>query len=653
MAKKLIICNCSGTQDLDGAALEAATGLPCSQVHSDLCTSQTAQAAEAIASEDAIICCRQEQRLFEEIATDLGLAAPPVTDLRDRAGWSDDPRSKLPKMAALMAEAAMEMPAEKTVDVTSEGLCLVIGASDIAFPAARRLKDILGVTVLLTDDADPPDERGFDTIRGKLRQASGALGQFSLRLDALQQVHPGGRGPLTWTAPRDGGQTDCDIILDLTGGTPLFPAPQKREGYVRADPGSVTAVADAVLEASQLLGTFEKPLYVALEPAICAHSRAEQTGCTKCLDICPTGAIRPEGDHVDIDPMICAGCGACAARCPSGAVTYDAPPTDTVFRRLNTLASTYRKAGGHAPRLLVCDQSHGRELISLAARHARGLPADVIPLEVSALSGFGHAEILAALACGFADVTILLSPVTERDALDREIPLARALAGDETRVGLLDVSDPDALCDALYTADDATVPCPDPVLPMGSRRQVARLSAKALQPGAELVPLPEDAPYGTVHVDTEACTLCLSCVSLCPSGALIDNPDMPQLRFQEDACLQCGLCANVCPESAITYEQRMNLADAALSQTILHEEEPFACIECGALFGVKSTVEKITEKLAGKHAMFANDKAAKMIQMCDDCRVKAQFHSQDNPFTSGDRPQVRTSDDYFSKRRDH
>ena len=37
------------------------------------------------------------------------------------------------------------------------------------------------------------------------------------------------------------------------------------------------------------------------------------------------------------------------------------------------------------------------EMIRLAARFGRGLPADVIPLEVSALAGFGHAEMLAAL----------------------------------------------------------------------------------------------------------------------------------------------------------------------------------------------------------------------------------------------------------------
>lgn len=652
MSKRLILCNCSGTQDIDGDALSKATGLTCGQTFSGLCTTQVEETAKAIEAGDAIICCQQEQRLFEELAAEVETDAPALTDLRDRAGWSDDQRSKLPKMAALLAEASLSVPAEKTIDVISEGVCLIIGPSDVALEAAKKLQNALSVTVLLTDDGDPGDERGFDVIKGQLKSATGALGGFELRIDALRQVNPAGRGALTWTEPKDGARSQCDIILDLSGGTPLFPAPQKREGYLRADPGSITAVADAVLEASQHVGTFEKPLYVALEPLICAHSRAEKVGCSNCLNVCPTGAITPEGDHVAIDPMICAGCGACAALCPSGAITYDAPSPGTMFRRIQTLASTYLSAGGETPRLLVHDATHGREMISMAARYGKGLPADVIPLDVPALSGFGHAEILAALASGFTEVAILLSPTTERDALDREVPLASAIAG-ENRVNVLDVVDPDQLCDLLYDAPTQPAPVKDPILPMGSRRQVARLAAKALHGDQEILPLPEDAPYGAVLVDTDACTLCLSCVSLCPSGALVENPDKPELRFQEDACLQCGLCSNICPETAITYEPRLNLTDAALTQVVLNEEEPFECVECGVPFGVKSTIERITEKLAGKHSMFGSDSAARMIQMCDDCRVKAQFHSKDNPFAAGERPAVRTTDDYFSKRRDH
>ncbi|WP_300519826.1 4Fe-4S binding protein [Aliiroseovarius sp.] len=633
---------------LDAEALSQATGLSCSKVHSALCTTQIDAAATAIGGGNAIFCCGQESRLFEALAAEIGAPAPPVLDLRDRAGWSADPAPKLPKLAALVAEATLPAPIEKALDVTSEGLCLVIGAGDVALSAAEALKDYLGVTVLLTDDVEPPVTRDFDVIRGRLRKATGAFGGFGVTIDALSQLDPTGRGTPGLTAPRDGGRSDCDIILDLSGNTPLFPSPEKREGYLRADPRSPQAVAGAVLAASHMVGTFEKTLFVKTEPMLCAHSRAGQPGCSRCLDACPTGAIQPDGDNIIVDPMICAGCGACSSLCPSGAISYDAPPVDLTLRRVQTLASAYHKAGGSAPRLLVVN-AHGAEMVRLSARFGRGLPADVVPLEMSATGAFGHAEILAAVAAGFADVSLLMAPGVDRQVAEGEATLARAIGATVT---LIDTADPDALSDVLYDSDTPT-PLATPVRPVGTRRQVTRQAARALHPDAPTLPLPEGAPYGGVLVDTDACTLCLSCVSLCPSGALGDNPDLPQLRFQEDACLQCGICAATCPEKAITLTPRLTLADSALDQQVLNEEEPFACIECGALFGVRSTIEKITEKLAGNHAMYANPEAARMIQMCDNCRVNAQYHAKDNPFAGGDRPRPRTTEDYLSKRRDH
>ena len=273
-----------------------------------------------------------------------------------------------------------------------------------------------------------------------------------------------------------------------------------------------------------------------------------------------------------------------------------------------------------------------------------------MPLELPAIGAFGHAEMVAALAAGFASVTVLPGPGADRPALAAQTALAQAIGGARS-VTLMDQSDPDAMSDQLY-AETPPAPVAQPVRPMGTRRQITRQAARALHPDTPHLPLPDGAPYGAVLVNTDSCTLCLSCVSLCPSGALGDNPDAPELRFQEDACLQCGLCANICPEDAITYAPRLDLTDMALQQQVLNAEEPFECIECGTPFGVKSTIEKITEKLRG-HSMFAGDDKLRMIQMCDDCRVNAQFHATDNPFQGGERPRPRTTEDYLSKRRDH
>ena len=652
MPKTLILCDCLSSQAVDRDAIGANAELVCTRVHSALCTAGIEDAAKLIADGDAIVACQQERPRFEELADEIGAPVPGFVDIRDRAGWSDEADRAGPKQAALVAEALLPPPSARTVDVESEGRCLILGKAAVALPAAERLSDALAVTVLLSDADDLPLQRGFETIAGELVRAEGALGGFSLRIDGLRQVEPGGRGEFRLAAPRDGARSECDLILDLSGGQPLFPAPAKREGYLRADPRDPNAVASAVFEAGQAVGTFEKPLYVRLDETLCAHSRAGQPGCTKCLDACPTSAIAPAGDHVALDPMVCAGCGACAALCPSGAITYDAPPAAELYRRMQTLASAYREAGGEAPRLLVVDTAFGAEMVSLLARFGRGVPADAIPLELESLAHFGHAEMLAALALGFAHVDVLLAPKTEREVLEGERALAEAMGG-EGRLRLLDLGDPDALADALYGAEVSPAEA-GPILPMGSRRQVARLAAKALNPGAaDILELPKGAPYGAIAVDREACTLCLACVSLCPSGALADNPDKPQLRFQEDACLQCGLCKQVCPENAVTLEPRFDLSDAVLDQRVMNEEEPYQCIECGKPFGVKSTVERIVEQLAGKHSMFASEQASRMIRMCDDCRIASQYHSENNPFAAGDRPRVRITDDYFSKRRDH
>lgn len=647
MPNTLILCDCLGSQTLDPTSIEKAGGVACSRVHHGLCAEELGAAGAYLEAGNAIIACQQERRIFEELADELGCPMPLFVDLRDRAGWADDGAKAGPKMAALVAESTLEPPEQKVLDITSFGQCLVLGPEEAALDAAARLGETLSVTVLLEQLEEPPIERGFDLVLGTLRRATGSLGRFDLRIDALQTRIQGGRGTPAFSAPKDGGQSSCDLILDLRNEAPLFA--HKRDGYLRADPKNRKAFLDAIIEAGQMVGTFEKPLYVAYDPLICAHSRSGIQGCSNCVNACESGAIAPDGEQVRIDPLVCAGCGDCSAVCPSGAINFQAAPFATLLQRLQAMATAFRAAGGKTPRLLVHDAPFGEEMISLAARFGRGLPHDVVPLRVESLAAFGHAEMLAALGFGFASVSVLCAPDTGLDVLQQERDLAAAISGTPAALHLLTLSDPDALSDTLY--NEAARPALGPVVPMGTRRQVTRLVARALHPQADApLPLPPAAPYGAVHVDQGKCTLCLSCVSLCPSGALHDNEDKPQLRFQEDACLQCGLCQQGCPEQAISLQPQLDLSDAALGQTILHEEEPFACISCGALFGVKSTVERVVDMLAGKHAMFAESDSARLIQMCDTCRIEAQFKNNNDPFKAAPRPRTRTTDDDLKQR---
>ena len=60
--------------------------------------------------------------------------------------------------------------------------------------------------------------RNYDIIAGNLRRATGTLGNFEVTIDALQQLDPTGHGTHEWSISRQGGQSHCDIILDLRGG---------------------------------------------------------------------------------------------------------------------------------------------------------------------------------------------------------------------------------------------------------------------------------------------------------------------------------------------------------------------------------------------------------------------------------------------------
>ena len=44
--------------------------------------------------------------------------------------------------------------------------------------------------------------------------------------------------------------------------------------------------------------------------------------------------------------------------------------------------------------------------------------------------------------------------------------------------------------------------------------------------------------------------------------------------------------------------------------------------------------------------MYTKSDNVQLIKMCDDCRVKAQYHGNNAPMAGGERPRVRTSDDY-------
>jgi ferredoxin len=663
--KTILICSCEDTMALDMAAVKR--GCRNSEIVElrQLCRAELDHFRNAAKEKGSLVIgCTQEAPLFAGAAEGRS-GKMDFVNLRETAGWSAEGMKAGPKMAALLAAASEPAPAFPFVALASEGVILIYGRDEVAVEAGQLLADHLDVTVMITKPAQitPPATTSFPIVQGTIRNAKGYLGAFELAIDDYAAPRPSSRDALVFEAPRSGLTSRCDIVLDLSGGTPLFPAHDLRDGYLRADPRDPAAMLRVVLKARDLVGNFDKPKYVNFTADICVHSRSKLTGCHRCLDLCPTAAITPNGDHVKINPEVCAGCGQCAAACPTGAATYALPPADALLHKLRAMLLTYREAGGSNAIVLFHDTQHGGALIDALARHGDGLPAHVLPFAVNEVTQVGLEAVVASFAYGAAGIRCLLRarPLHDISGLSQTIAMADAIASGlgflGRRIGTIETDDPDGLGETLRAIEPAPeVERPATFKTVGKRRELLRLALHELHrvapAPADVIALPEGAPLGAISVNVGGCTLCLSCVSVCPTGALRDDPERPVLKFVEDACVQCGLCQSTCPEKVITLKPQIDFRASRAPPLMIKQEEPALCIRCNKPFGVKSTIEKIAAKLEGRHWMYpAGDKRLDVVRMCADCRVIAMSEQQFDPFKDiSPRAPPRTTDDYLRER---
>ena len=438
-----------------------------------------------------------------------------------------------------------------------------------------------------------------------------------------------------------------DLVLDL-GAQPLFTRHAPPQGYFQvpqSDAGVLPAqVLQAMFKLRDLVGEFEKPKFFVYRQKLCAHSRNEQIGCSACIDICSAQAVRSDKarQQIIVQPDLCVGCGACTTVCPSGALSYAYPRASEQGVKLKTLLHTYARAGGQSAQLLLHSQEAGKALIGELGRQARlgrlkGVPAQMMPVSLWHTASVGLDLWLSAVAFGAAGVAVL---VTREEApqylqgLREQMQVAQTLlnglgyAG--THFRLIEAADAAALDGQLQAMQAGA-----PVLPSQPARfavvqekratlemALDHLIDHAPQPlqAAQEIALPAaGAPFGSLNVNKDACTLCLSCVNACPVGALQDNADSPQLRFIEKNCVQCGLCASTCPEKAIELVPRLLLTPQRKTSRVLNESQPYACIRCAKPFGTLKAIEAMLGKLSG-HSMFQGA-ALERLRMCGDCRV--------------------------------
>jgi Fe-S-cluster-containing hydrogenase component 2 len=531
---------------------------------------------------------------------------------------------------ALASLRLADVTPTSVVEFVSRGRCLVIGAEEPSLGLVRGLHGRLECTVVVPGDATPDLDQvdGTLVVRGGRPLIRGALGDFAVLLASGGRNQPLG-AMLSPPVER------FDLVVDL-GSPPLLRQAMLPLGYYA--PGADEDARAALLESlPQMRGEFEKPKYFNYNPEICAHGRSGKRGCTRCIEVCPAEAIVSIGEKVQVNPYLCQGGGACATACPSGAMTYAYPTAGDLLSALRRLLRDYHEAGGTAPTLLFHDAASAA---NLEQGLAVGMPERILPVAIEEIGSVGMDVWLACLAYGAETVVLLTcdgTPAQIIEALQEQVTTAQAILGgmgyEASRLRIVNGDQPALASQALQAVPTGqSHPAATFVAPTADKRGTLRLALQHLQSNApapkRVTALPAGAPFGEVRVNVAACTLCMSCVSSCPTHALQDGRGLPQLNFREWNCVQCGLCERTCPENAIALSPRfLHDQEARERPRILHEEQPVCCIACGKPFATRSMLDKLTRKLEG-HWMFQNEEARRRLHMCEDCRVRDLFTAE-------------------------
>ena len=203
-----------------------------------------------------------------------------------------------------------------------------------------------------------PGKRDRLRLPGRPRQVQGAPRlREGLRRDRRHR----------FLARRDRREASSSTWCSISRASRSFALHQLPQGYFA--PGDDPL--EQALAAQQARGAGRRVREAAASSATARRSARTaapgKQGCNACIDVCSSGAIRADGDHVKVEPHLCAGCGGCATVCPSGAMTYAYPTVPDMGARL-------KAAARHLPRC----RRQGR--VHPVPRRARGARATLLAL---------------------------------------------------------------------------------------------------------------------------------------------------------------------------------------------------------------------------------------------------------------------------------
>jgi heterodisulfide reductase subunit A-like polyferredoxin/coenzyme F420-reducing hydrogenase delta subunit len=583
------------------------------------------------------------------------------------------------------AEARRQMPERP---VKAGDLIFIAAESPLAFSLARRLANHAKVRLLLEESSEAfdsflPSPLPCEVNRGRITEIQGHLGKFKVCIERAQSIDLDRCVscmrcvPVCHTQAITAGlrliDAKCDQCGDCLiecGEVRAIKIPRKDQQVVEADqvilfgsrelpprhrrpgihhvpvvrPEDIDQIAFDVMA---LIGDFMKPEFVKYNIGTCAGGYADFKGCGICIPACPYDAIQRDPaaspSRVKVDPVSCEACGACVSACPTSALQFAEPSPDYLYRRMRALLAPVNGGDTDRPVLAFHCSNQGRVALHNARASGVTLPANLLPVEVPCLRYVSEANMLAAFRMGAAGVALLgceECPHGERQLLLEKLDFATVVlesfgfGGDRIRLFTTAEAAQGTLSGlGRFAAGLSPFPLkwdgqfPDKV----ENREVISdaISTFLYGTGKEPGRVRENTsfPFAWAEVRAEGCTMCRSCVNICPVHAFKLDDDKHTLEFRYMSCVACGMCEKACPENVITLRRDLILEKAAFAYQVKVQDEMVGCLQCGKEYINKRALAAIQAKVGTMEAFLEG--RADLLLMCPNCRaVKAMIEVQ-------------------------
>lgn len=294
------------------------------------------------------------------------------------------------------------------------------------------------------------------------------------------------------------------------------------------------------------------------DPSRCLRMRFCESGCNRCIDVCPQGAIKFD-DALSVDAQRCTGCLLCTAVCPSGAMEqknnfYECVtelsrvpnPVLGCNRNRNKAHATVSCLGGLAEEHLVA-LSHtlsGKVTLNLTncgeCSNSRVVSHLLQRLHDVAEAALFDSNCRLVLAESEADVEFTEETVGRRsffkafgNSIFKSASVVLSSSAGERVERRTEYS----------------------IKRLPRRRAILSDLRKSFSPALELK---IGRHFDFCVLFSGSCTNCCGCVAICPTGALQSDESGASPAFDQAMCTGCRLCQEFCADGALTVNGNEN-----------------------------------------------------------------------------------------------